>query len=1188
MKIINKSLSVVLSIVMLFTLLLLNAFANAEVPGNNLSDEEKYEYTIDENSQTVTITGVKGYVDDYEFKYYVTGDVIIPSELDDYPVTAIGTWAFASVPLTSVFIPETVLEIESEAFRGSQAVISIDENNPYFHCAGNCLIETETKTLIHGNSNSVIPDDGSVTTIGVSAFRDSDLETILIPNTITHIDHYAFSGTNLKQIVIPDSVTSISGYCTFDSCIELESVYIGKGLQSFTSFWRIFAGCNNLKSITVDEENQTFSSQGNCIIDNKTKTLVAGCNNSTIPSDSTIESIGHYAFTGCSELRSITIPDNVKAIKHYAFSECSSLESIFIPKNVTYIEGSVFEDCINLSEIKVDLDNLTYHVIDNCLIHTAQKTLIKGLYNSIIPADGSVEHIGASAFYGQKNLYYLEIPEGVKTIGDSAFCSTSLYMVSLPSTLQRIYSQNFNGIGTLKYILYNGSEGDRENIQNGESWEGQNSDFNRAQWYYNGTKPFEDFVLSASSIECMEYVDCTTCTTWYSGESETWIKYNINPQITITFADNTKFTGTKEEVEDAFGYLVGIYDNQTHTNIWGVGKHTVKVCFLNQSVEIDVTVVEHPVERIEIEDVVLLEETAGYKTEFGYLYYYVTPEYTVFFKDGSQKTVFVDITIGGKPIRLQTNHYSLQHEAPWVAGGIYEVSGSFLNFSDTFTVTIKEKSLTNIAVLSKPDKLTYIAGEPIDTSGMIVAAYYDNGYVERITDYTVSGYDKNLVGKQTVTVSYNDIKTTFNVTVLPINVTGIELDQQEIAFIVGNSANLKATIFPETATNKRIIWQSSDPAIAQVDETGVVTTIKKGTAVITATTEDGAYTAFCSVFVVCPHRNTTTYEAISSSCNTYGHETYTICDICDEITEGSNAPLPLSAHKYTNGCDTSCNVCGAIRTITYTGWYKKTGNWYYYQNGSALKNQWKKDSNGWVYLGSDGTMETNAWVKDSVGWCYVGKNGYIVKNDWVKDGGKWYFLDKNGYMLANIWQKDSYGWCYLGADGAMKTNAWVRDSQGWCYVGGDGYCVTDTWKKDSKGWVYLDHNGRMLTNSWVQDSKGWCYVGANGYCVTNTWKKDSKGWVYLDHNGHMLTNAWVKDSVGWCYVGADGYAVANTWKKDSVGWCYLNANGSMTKSDWVQDVGKWYYLDANGYMVTGKRVISGKTYTFNADGVWVG
>ena len=207
-------------------------------------------------------------------------------------------------------------------------------------------------------------------------------------------------------------------------------------------------------------------------------------------------------------------------------------------------------------------------------------------------------------------------------------------------------------------------------------------------------------------------------------------------------------------------------------------------------------------------------------------------------------------------------------------------------------------------------------------------------------------------------------------------------------------------------------------------------------------------------------------------------------------------------------------------------------------------------------------------------------------NGWVDENGKWAFYE-NGVKLTNQWKADSQGWCYLGTDGYMATNKWVKDSKGWCYVGANGYCVTNQWVADSKGWCYLGTDGRMVTNKWVKDSKGWCYVGADGYCVTNKWVADSKGWCYLGADGRMVTNKWVKDSKGWCYVGADGYCLTNAWKADSKGWCYLDANGRMVISNWVKDGGKWYYLDQNGYMVTGTKTIGGKTYKFASNGVWI-
>ena len=268
-------------------------------------------------------------------------------------------------------------------------------------------------------------------------------------------------------------------------------------------------------------------------------------------------------------------------------------------------------------------------------------------------------------------------------------------MVSLPSTLQTISAQNFNGYGTLKCILYKGSEAERENIRNYESWEGQNSDFNTAQWYYNGTKPFGGFTLSVSSAECREYVDCNTV----CGDSESWIEYNIDPKITITFSDNTKFTGTKEEVEKVLGYHVGIYSNQSRENQWGVGKHTAKVCFLDQSAEIEVTVVESSIESLEIQDVSVTEYTHGYEDGSGnYIYSNLNPSYTVTLKDGRK------LSSSGEPIDIDGEWYSLsidtdnQRGEYWTAGNTYQTTGSILGVSDTFNVTIKETPVESVEI----------------------------------------------------------------------------------------------------------------------------------------------------------------------------------------------------------------------------------------------------------------------------------------------------------------------------------------------------------------------------------------------------------------------------------------------------------------------------------------------------------
>ena len=117
-----------------------------------------------------------------------------------------------------------------------------------FHSAGNCLIQTESKTLILGCQNSVIPDDGSVTSIGSNAFYNcSGLTRITIPDSVTSIgDHAFYNCDGLTSITIPDSVTSI-GERAFSYCDGLTSITIPDSVTSIGRY--AFRGCSGLTSI---------------------------------------------------------------------------------------------------------------------------------------------------------------------------------------------------------------------------------------------------------------------------------------------------------------------------------------------------------------------------------------------------------------------------------------------------------------------------------------------------------------------------------------------------------------------------------------------------------------------------------------------------------------------------------------------------------------------------------------------------------------------------------------------------------------------------------------------------------------------------------------------------------------------------------------------------------------------------
>lgn len=133
---------------------------------------------------------------------------------------------------------------------------------------------------------------------------------------------------------------------------------------------------------------------------------------------------------------------------------------------------------------------------------------------------------------------------------------------------------------------------------------------------------------------------------------------------------------------------------------------------------------------------------------------------------------------------LYENGYTDQIQA---ADGGFEVSGydaqqigkqtvtvSFGGQSVTFTVTVSEKEepgaeFTGITIANLPDKTEYVQGEELDLTGIIVEAHYSDTSVVKLEEgengYTVSGYDAQQIGEQTITVSYNGDSATFTVTV---------------------------------------------------------------------------------------------------------------------------------------------------------------------------------------------------------------------------------------------------------------------------------------------------------------------------------------------------------------------------------------------------------------------------------------
>lgn len=165
--------------------------------------------------------------------------------------------------LNSVTLPESITSIGDSAFSCCYLLAEIDipsnvktiENSAFYMCSSlnnvvipDSVTEIAEYAFFECESLKKITLSKNLKTIGQSAFSDSGLESIDIPESVTQIDGAAFAGTNLKKVVIPDSITSISGD-TFHSCKKLVDVTIPDSVVSIGGY--AFYGCSSMKSLNI-------------------------------------------------------------------------------------------------------------------------------------------------------------------------------------------------------------------------------------------------------------------------------------------------------------------------------------------------------------------------------------------------------------------------------------------------------------------------------------------------------------------------------------------------------------------------------------------------------------------------------------------------------------------------------------------------------------------------------------------------------------------------------------------------------------------------------------------------------------------------------------------------------------------------------------------------------------------------
>ncbi|MBR2043860.1 MAG: leucine-rich repeat protein [Clostridia bacterium] len=371
-------------------------------------------------------------------------------------VKSIGGYAFEGcVSLEKITLPSSLKTIGNYAFDGCEALTGVYINDVAAWCglefANNKAnpLRTAKNLYLYNELVTELNIPSGVSEIKKNTFNFcTSLEKVTLSDTVTRIDDFAFAYcTSLKEITLSDSLKTIGDYA-FCDCAAITKINIPSSLEKVES--NAFCGCYGLKGVYITNIAAWCNIEFDSFNDITTNPVATGAKlylNNELITDLVIPEgvtkIGRIAFDGCTDIKSVDIPDTVEKIGENAFRNTAWLEGQ--PNGLVYA-GKVAYTCKGDEPEAVVLKNDTTGIADRAF---------SGWYNiKNIDIPDSVKYIGKFAFSSQSKLEHIDIGDSVTEIDEYAFAwCDSLASVNMGSSLKQVGSHAFYGCGNIKKLV---------------------------------------------------------------------------------------------------------------------------------------------------------------------------------------------------------------------------------------------------------------------------------------------------------------------------------------------------------------------------------------------------------------------------------------------------------------------------------------------------------------------------------------------------------------------------------------------------------------------------------------------------------------------------------------------------------------------------------------------------------------